>query len=321
MQGLVLGEVRVAAPRTAVARLARPDVQRSAELAHAGHLLEQERERLDRVDRPCRGAGMHDVEGDDLDVREPLPGRLLEEPVLAHADLVGGVPAAAPDARDHALRQHLGVPEVRLEEQDLAPGAERGQQRAQVRGVLVVAEDAGADGVVERVGRQVQPVGPRAMDGHVGKRACLELPCEAVVEHDRRDRVLPAELLGELCRPQTASGAELEDRLAGLDVERVLHRQRAPAQLRRRRPRMATPVRLARELHLLQVPEQTTGARVDGARRDRGEAAAVRARRGRSGGPVHVSQDRDGAAERDRRSRRRGGDPRSRAVAAVGSAP
>ena len=180
-------------------------------------------------------------------------------------------PAHLPTGRDDGLHEHLRVPEVRLEEEQLAPGLEQAVQRPQVLPVPVVADDRGADDVVEALRREVFREVADVCDLDVRQPAGVELLGEPLVEDDRRDRALASERRREVLRPQTAARTELEDALTRQDVERVAHRQRTPSQLRRGGRRVAAPVALARLLHLAEVG-------FEGLVRHRSPAAASSAR-------------------------------------------
>ena len=118
-----------------------------------------------RISDPRRQR-MNDVVGHDLDVREPLVRGPLHQLELAHADLairIAGIPADRPDRR---LEEHLRIPVVRFEEQQLPARLQQPVQRREVLGVGVVAEDRGADDVVEALRREAR----RARRGR--RRAC-----------------------------------------------------------------------------------------------------------------------------------------------------
>ena len=72
---------------------------------------------------------------------------------------------------------------------------------------------------------------------------------EVGVEHRRREGILAAQRSRKVLGPQAAARTELEDRLAGPHVKAVPHCQRPPAQLHRRRRRVAQPVRFPAALH------------------------------------------------------------------------
>ncbi len=255
MEARVLGEVDGRPPPSRRAPLGRPDVERPAGLAHPGQVLEHERGLLDRRDQSLRRASVHDVVGDDLDLREALMRRGLHQPVLAHPDLTARVPRPASHRRDQALREHLRVPVVRLEEQQLAAGLEHPVDVPEVLGVPVVTEDRRADHVVHALGRQRVEVLEQA-DLGVRKPALERLLGVVGVEHGGGDGILGPQRRHQMLGPETAAGAQLQDRLSRQHVKALPDGDRSPPQLDRGRRGVSKPVRLARALHLSQVVDQ-----------------------------------------------------------------
>ena len=121
-------------------------------------MLEDERNRLDGANQRPRRQGVHDVVRYDLDVREPLVRGLLHQLELAHADLALRIAAPPPDRPDRRLHEHLRIPVVRFEEQQLPARLQQAVERGKVLGVGVVAEDRGADDVVEALRGEIAEI-------------------------------------------------------------------------------------------------------------------------------------------------------------------
>jgi hypothetical protein len=96
-------------------------------------------------------------------------------------------------------------------------------ERAQVFSVAVVANDRRSDDVVEALGLQILDESADRSYHDVRKGSTRDLRGESLVEDSSCELVLPTEDVDEMLGPQTAPRAELEDRLARKDVERVPH--------------------------------------------------------------------------------------------------
>ncbi len=198
---------------------------------------------------------MHDVVRDDLDIGQPLARRGLHQPVLAHPDLALGVPGATAQRRHEALGEHLRVPVVGLEEQHLPARLQEPVNLSQVLGVAVMAEDGRSDDIVEGPLRQRAEVVHQRNVGAVDPPLCRFLG-EVGVEHGGRDRVLAPQHRRQALGPESAAGADLEDRLTGKHVEAMPNGDGTPMELDRRRRGVAEPVRLPRALHPSKVLDQ-----------------------------------------------------------------
>ncbi len=185
-------------------------------------------------------------------MREPLVRGPLHQLELAHADLAFRITRIAPDRPDRRFEEHLRVPVVRFEEQQLPPRLQQAVERGEVLGVGVVAQDGGADDVIEALfGKVAEFV--EADNAGVGQPPRLGLHRKILVEHGGCERVLASQRDREVLGPETAPRTELENRLTGQDVKAVTHRQRPPAELHRRRRGIAAPVGFAGALHRAEV--------------------------------------------------------------------
>src|SRR5262249_37733184 len=136
-------------------RLLRPDVEGAAQLTNERSVLQHETEGThDRKEWPGR-AWMHDVIGDDVDVRKPLVRRHLHQAVLAHSYLTASLACPPPKRRYGVFEKDLRVPVVGLEEQELAPGFQRPPQGPQGLRVLIMTQDGRPDRVVKCFGGQI----------------------------------------------------------------------------------------------------------------------------------------------------------------------
>ena len=115
-----------------------------------------------------------------------------------------------------------------------------------------MTEDARPDDVVEACRRELAQI-VQVNDASIRQLSGGGLQREVRVQNGSGDRILATQDLGEVGSPQSASGAQLEDRLAREDMEAVPNGQRSPAQLHRGCRREPAPVGLAGAFHRAQV--------------------------------------------------------------------
>src|SRR5258707_11573441 len=175
---------------------------------------------------------MDDVVRNDIDVDEALLRSNFHQDVFAHADLALSVACPAPEGPDDALEKYLRIPVIGLKKENLAARLEQPVQGLKVLGEKLVAEDRGAQYVVEAFCWEVVE---EILDvNEVDIRQLLRGFEEGLIEDSSSDRIFTAQDRGQMLGPKARTCPKVENSFTRKHMERVTNCKRSPAQLYRR---------------------------------------------------------------------------------------
>src|SRR5260370_10254209 len=202
----MFGEVNRWPPRLFIARLLASDVQCSAKFAEQRSMFQDKSGGLQHGNEGTWGSRMNDVIRDDFQIWKSLMGCYMHELVLAHSHLTPRL--YRPHSREMVLCENLGIPIVRLKEEKLPSRFEQTVKGGEILRILVVAQNRGADHIIETLRRKI--IGKT---GYLYKPYVRNATCRVrklLIEHSRGDGVLASQDRGKMLCPQPATCPQFE---------------------------------------------------------------------------------------------------------------